>query len=205
MKGASTLVLVLAVLSWTGSHCEVDVDECAAGLVSCGPGECVNLDGSYKCVCAAGFCGLECAVRDPCFDPAPVSEDPGSGEEAGPGQGAASGTLGPCQHGGTCEQRCTTDSAYICHCIDGWGGQNCTQQAVSAQAGGGASTSSVLIGVGAALVALACGGAALAALAAQARRKRATRGTYSPSGQEYCNPRANLNPALKPPPEERLI
>lgn len=72
--------------------------------------------------------------------------------------------------------------------------------------GGDSTSSSVLIGVGAALLALALVGAALAALAAQARRKRATRGTYSPSGQEYCNPRAEMmHHALKPPPEERLI
>lgn len=38
-----------------------------------------------------------------------------------------------------------------------------------------------------------------------ARNKRATRGTYSPSSQEYCNPRVELDNVMKPPPEERLI
>lgn len=67
-------------------------------------------------------------------------------------------------------------------------------------------SSTVLIAVGAALVLVGAVGALLAALGAQARRKRATRGTYSPSGQEYCNPRAEMmHHALKPPPEERLI
>lgn len=71
---------------------------------------------------------------------------------------------------------------------------------------GGDGSSGVLIGVGAALVGLALGAAALGGLGAQARRKRATRGTYSPSGQEYCNPRLEkMQHALKPPPEERLI
>lgn len=37
------------------------------------------------------------------------------------------------------------------------------------------------------------------------RSKRATRGTYSPSAQEFCNPRVELDHVLKPPPEERLI
>ncbi|KAL0896197.1 hypothetical protein ABMA27_012140 [Loxostege sticticalis] len=182
---------------WTGANCETDVDECASGLVSCGPGECVNREGSYTCICAPGFCGNECALRDPCFEPAPVSDDEPAGNV----------TLGPCRHGGRCEQRCTATTAYACYCVDGWGGHNCTHQAVSAGASGGADTSStVLIGVGAALLALALVGAGLAALAAQARRKRATRGTYSPSGQEYCNPRAEMmHHALKPPPEERLI
>ena len=38
-----------------------------------------------------------------------------------------------------------------------------------------------------------------------ARKKRATRGTYSPSSQEYSNPRVELDNVMKPPPEERLI
>jgi len=42
-------------------------------------------------------------------------------------------------------------------------------------------------------------------LVRMARQKRATRGVYSPSQQEYCNPRIELDNVLKPPPEERLI
>lgn len=38
-----------------------------------------------------------------------------------------------------------------------------------------------------------------------ARSKRATRGTYSPSAQEYCNPRLEMDNVLKVPPQERLI
>jgi protein crumbs len=49
------------------------------------------------------------------------------------------------------------------------------------------------------------GGVSLAVFISLARKKRATRGTYSPSQQEYCNPRLELDNVLKPPPEERLI
>jgi len=42
-------------------------------------------------------------------------------------------------------------------------------------------------------------------LVRMARKKRATRGVYSPSQQEYSNPRIELDNVLKPPPEERLI
>ncbi|KAH9641998.1 hypothetical protein HF086_010510 [Spodoptera exigua] len=172
---------------WTGARCELDVDECAAGLVSCGPGHCLNLNGSYTCLCAAGFCGIECSLKDPCY---------------GDGDG---NSTGPCLHGGRCEQRCGARTDYVCHCEPGWTGHNCSQP-LAAEASGGAASSTVLIGVGAALLGLALVGAALGALGAQARRKRATRGTYSPSGQEYCNPRAEMmQHALKPPPEERLI
>jgi hypothetical protein len=45
----------------------------------------------------------------------------------------------------------------------------------------------------------------LATLLMMARNKRATRGTYSPSAQEYCNPRLEMDSVLKQPPEERLI
>ncbi|KAG0415534.1 hypothetical protein HPB47_007298 [Ixodes persulcatus] len=38
-----------------------------------------------------------------------------------------------------------------------------------------------------------------------AKKKRATRGTYSPSNQEMFGSRVEMNPVMKPPPEERLI
>lgn len=52
---------------------------------------------------------------------------------------------------------------------------------------------------------LAICGVVLATFLVMARNKRATRGTYSPSAQEYCNPRLEMDNVLKPPPEERLI
>ncbi|KAJ0180839.1 hypothetical protein K1T71_002924 [Dendrolimus kikuchii] len=202
-----TFLLSMVMERWTGVRCEVDVNECAAGLVSCGPGDCLNLDGSYTCLCTPGFCGNECALLDPCFEaPAPAQAVASAGAD-GAGAAGAGNATGPCLNGATCEQRCAQHTDYVCHCINGWGGKNCTQQIVSEGAeGSGDNSSTVLIGVGAALVGVAIVGGALGALGAQARRKRATRGTYSPSGQEYCNPRAEMmHTALKPPPEERLI
>lgn len=52
---------------------------------------------------------------------------------------------------------------------------------------------------------LVIGGILLAAFLMMARNKRATRGTYSPSAQEYCNPRLEMDNVLKVPPQERLI
>lgn len=48
-------------------------------------------------------------------------------------------------------------------------------------------------------------GISLSVFLMMARKKRATRGTYSPSSQEYSNPRVELDNVMKPPPEERLI
>lgn len=52
---------------------------------------------------------------------------------------------------------------------------------------------------------LTIAGALIGTFLVMARNKRATRGTYSPSAQEYCNPRLEMDNVLKPPPEERLI
>ncbi|KAM3956609.1 LOW QUALITY PROTEIN: cell polarity complex component crumbs [Aphomia sociella] len=197
---------------WTGARCELDVDECASGAVSCGPGDCLNLNGSYTCQCSPRFCGHECALLDPCYELMEVEDGEAAAGEAGE---PPANRTGPCQHGGRCEQRCAARTDYICHCIDGWSGKNCSHQSGWGGGGGGggwggggggARSWAVVAGACAALLALALLAGGLAALAAQARRKRATRGTYSPSGQEYCNPRAEMmHHALKPPPEERLI
>ncbi|KAG6462763.1 hypothetical protein O3G_MSEX013446 [Manduca sexta] len=121
---------------WTGVRCEVDVDECAAGLVSCGPGDCLNLDGNYTCLCTPGFCGHECALLDPCFEPAPSA---GAGADAAPDGSAANGT-GPCLNGGQCSQRCGAATDYHCQCAAGWTGKNCSVAAALAapEAAGGA-------------------------------------------------------------------
>lgn len=52
---------------------------------------------------------------------------------------------------------------------------------------------------------LIIGGVFLVVFLMMARKKRATRGTYSPSAQEYCNPRLEMDNVLKVPPQERLI
>lgn len=64
----------------------------------------------------------------------------------------------------------------------------------------------IVLIVGPILLIIFIGGTgSLLVLLMMARKKRATRGTYSPSCQEYCNPRVELDNVLKPPPEERLI
>ncbi|CAG5034770.1 unnamed protein product [Parnassius apollo] len=202
-------VLVLAILlGWTGARCETDVDECGAALVNCGPGRCRNLPGSYTCECSPGYCGDECKLPDPCYEVVVRDDGTDAADVADPDlpQSNATEPSGPCQNGARCEQRCSSRVDYVCHCVDGWAGKNCTQQAVGGAAASGGGAGHAALGAGLALAALALAAAGGAALAAQARRKRATRGTYSPSGQEYCNPRAEMmHHALKPPPEERLI
>uniref|UniRef100_F1KPK7 Protocadherin Fat 4 n=1 Tax=Ascaris suum TaxID=6253 RepID=F1KPK7_ASCSU len=48
--------------AFRGMHCEEDVNECAQKNV-CGDGECVNMPGSFKCICNVGFTGARCERR----------------------------------------------------------------------------------------------------------------------------------------------
>ncbi|XP_050423737.1 protein crumbs isoform X2 [Adelges cooleyi] len=164
---------------YTGDDCSIDIDECVELNVRCGHrGECKNSPGSYSCLCEEGFCGHSCHLINPCL------------------------TESPCSNGGTCQERCTETIDYECICINGYVGKNCTELPVFA----GHNYADIALIVGPILLILLIGGmGSLFVLLMMARKKRATRGTYSPSCQEYCNPRVELDNVLKPPPEERLI
>ncbi|XP_026473661.1 protein crumbs-like [Ctenocephalides felis] len=165
---------------YSGPLCERDIDECALTKVSCGKdGFCHNTPGSYRCVCTAPYCGSGCRLLDPCT----------TGEN-------------PCRNGGTCTQTCTDRPSYECTCAEGFAGVNCTEEV---SLGGPSGADIAIIVVPTVTVLLGLGAALLGTLLIMARSKRATRGTYSPSAQEYCNPRLEMDNVLKPPPEERLI
>ncbi|XP_050532124.1 protein crumbs isoform X2 [Daktulosphaira vitifoliae] len=164
---------------YTGDDCSIDIDECLELNVQCGNrGECKNSPGSFNCICEVGFCGIDCHLPDPCLK------------------------ISPCRNGGTCQERCSSVIDYECSCVNGYVGKNCTELPVFA----GHNYADIALIVGPILLILLIGGmGSLFVLLMMARKKRATRGTYSPSCQEYCNPRVELDNVLKPPPEERLI
>ncbi|XP_069963928.1 protein crumbs isoform X3 [Bactrocera oleae] len=166
-----------------GNNCDIDIDECASGIEYCGGlGRCINLQGSFKCICQDSFCGVYCNFTDPCKN----------------GEGS------PCMNGGSCQEACGDEADYKCTCKAGYEGKDCTL--VMAAKDEGPSTADIAIIVIPVLVVLLLIGAALlGTFLVMARNKRATRGTYSPSAQEYCNPRLEMDNVLKPPPEERLI
>ncbi|VVC29041.1 Hypothetical protein CINCED_3A018849 [Cinara cedri] len=163
---------------YTGEDCHIDIDECSDLNVQCGhQGECENTEGSFKCLCKDGFCGHYCDLINPCF---PKS---------------------PCSNGGTCQEHCTDVIYYECQCANGFVGKNCTEMPETVP-----DYANIALIVGPIFAILLIGGiGSLLVLLMMARKKRATRGTYSPSCQEYCNPRVELDNVLKPPPEERLI
>ncbi|XP_025835498.1 protein crumbs isoform X2 [Agrilus planipennis] len=163
---------------YQGLLCELDIDECSLGEDLCGPGICVNTPGSYVCNCTEGLCGYYCSLMDPCVE-------------------------NPCEHG-TCVPACTNVSDYNCRCEENWTGKNCSEPAIlAAVRSDGVNILYIVIPI---VVLVVIGMViGLVILVNMARSKRATRGTYSPSAQEFCNPRVELDHVLKPPPEERLI
>ncbi|XP_067213667.1 protein crumbs isoform X2 [Linepithema humile] len=160
---------------YTGGNCTEDIDECENSETNCGHGRCQNLPGSYECVCDFGYCGYNCTMLDPCQE-------------------------NYCQNGGTC--RCAKGGGYECECTSDYTGLNCTEREhlFSSQA----IDIAVIVGpiVGCFFLIII---SFLIALFMMARKKRATRGTYSPSAQEFSNPRVEMDNVMKPPPEERLI
>jgi hypothetical protein len=120
---------------FTGTDCEVDIDDCAGAPCQNG-GTCSDETAGYSCACAAGFTGSncetnidECATR-PCQNDG-VCEDGVADRtchcDAG-WEGADCESLvdncaaEPCLNGGTCTNGA---NAYTCACPAGFTGSNC--------------------------------------------------------------------------------
>ncbi|GLH08522.1 Neurogenic locus Notch protein [Gryllus bimaculatus] len=182
LDGINTYWCNCSGTGYEGVSCEKDIDECSLleNINQCGPnGYCVNYPGGYMCNCTdETVCGNTCGLRNPCLDE-------------------------PCLNDGHCIPKCTVVPDYECDCTGtGHTGVNCTQ----VEAAKGSSPMDIAVIV-APIVAIFClfMGIGITIFISMARKKRATRGTYSPSQQEYCNPRVELDNVMKPPPEERLI
>ncbi|XP_044596826.1 protein crumbs isoform X1 [Cotesia glomerata] len=161
---------------YTGPNCSEDIDECALEDYDCGNGKCINLPGSFHCECEPGYCGYNCGMENPCHDDI-------------------------CLNGGTCECNVETNG-YVCVCPSGFTGQNCSES--EHLLGSQVKDIALIVGpIVAVILAAITVSATLFIIAA--RKKRATRGTYSPSAQEFSNPRVEMDNVMKPPPEERLI
>lgn len=75
---------------YTGTHCEVDIDECVPD--PCHYGTCKDGVATFTCLCQPGYTGHHCETNiNECYSQ-------------------------PCRHGGTCQDR---DNAYFCFCLKG--------------------------------------------------------------------------------------
>ncbi|PSN38075.1 hypothetical protein C0J52_00824 [Blattella germanica] len=165
---------------YEGVDCTVDIDECAFGDLPCGTGRCINIPGSFKCQCPDGKCGPLCAQDDPCYPET------------------------PCRNDGQCIEHCEMVPVdYKCECPAPYAGKNCTEMLVEKASSSAMDIAIIVAPIVGFIVLIAV--VALSVFVTMARKKRATRGTYSPSQQEYCNPRVEMDNVMKPPPEERLI
>ncbi|XP_059483045.1 protein crumbs isoform X2 [Neocloeon triangulifer] len=164
---------------FSGTKCQEDIDECVDATNLCGQGTCINLLGNFECVCTdSNFCGISCNLTNRCTETS-------------------------CQNGGTCKPDCSIKEDFSCTCPPEWTGPLCENSMEGESEGQGVDIALIIVPIVCILVLV--GVVALAIFVSLARKKRATRGTYSPSQQEYCNPRLELDHVLKPPPEERLI
>nr|XP_024214483.1 protein crumbs [Halyomorpha halys] len=166
---------------YTGTTCTIDIDECSTKMADCGSfGECKNTEGSFLCVCNPSKCGVGCNITNPCYN------------------------MNPCINEGRCSPVCVDKPDYECICPDNFGGKNCSELRVPEFAGTKV-TDIALVVVPILGILVIAGLVSLFVFVMMARKKRATRGTYSPSSQEFSNPRLELDNVMKPPPEERLI
>ncbi|XP_071550303.1 protein crumbs isoform X2 [Panulirus ornatus] len=165
--------------TWNGTICEVDVDECEYDPCKNG-GACSNLQGSFECLCEEHYCGATCKLDNPCLQH-------------------------NCSHDGICVHFCDeyfeNQTSAFCRCPDGWGGDFCHEEVDHFPTD---VDLAIIVGcvVGLMLVIAIVG---LTVFLMMAKKKRQTRGTYSPSRQEFYSPRVEMGNMMKPPPEERLI
>ncbi|KAF1480163.1 hypothetical protein FQV08_0005165, partial [Pygoscelis antarcticus] len=203
---------------YIGKKCDINVDDCVRHRCLNGA-TCIDGVYGYSCKCppqysgprcdclvlALSFLWPSCAANFTCLNGGKcISESWGANCTCKPGFTGRNCQINinecdpnPCQNGGTCRD---SENKYECLCSASYTGERCDiNQPVWAHL----SNSSVVGAVGAAGAALLL--AVVAATAIAMKRRRATRGTYSPSRQEKDGARVEMWNVIKMPPTERLI
>lgn len=217
------------VTGFTGVHCEDNVNECEEH--PCGYGNCIDLIGNYKCECYPGYKGRRCSEKiHHCNDTENVCNK-GNCNDTKNVCNEGNCTLtekeyecqcppeyigfhcnildechpNKCNHQGICEPSHNEHEllfVYSCTCNDGFSGSDCTKEVAR---GGDDTNLIVIILIPVMSLFILCLLIGAVIFLRMAKKKRATRGTYSPSRQEMFGSRVEMNHVMKPPPEERLI
>ncbi|KAG1651953.1 Protein crumbs [Nymphon striatum] len=149
--------------AFTGRNCELDANECKEHSGLCqNGGNCNNIWGSFNCSCSVGFVGKVCNVTDLCFETA------------------------ICFNDGLCFMNLYTGASY-CTCTDSYTGEFCAKAKTEET-----ENLALVIGPVVGIFILICVMASLLTFFMMARKKRATRGTYSPSRQEMFGSRVEM-------------
>ncbi|XP_023219824.1 protein crumbs-like [Centruroides sculpturatus] len=193
---------------YSGKMCENEINECESN--PCQNGRCEDRIGMYYCHCYYGYKGVHCENRIvKCNEKQDLCNN-GSCEDQNESyrclckngfHGNHCSLVDMCKEKSPCDanERCIpignedkNYSAYECKCEDG----PCTGAEVDW---------AIVVGITVGCAFLLCILIAIIMFLRVAKKKRATRGTYSPSRQEMYGSRVEMNHVMKPPPEERLI
>ncbi|EFN74104.1 Neurogenic locus Notch protein [Camponotus floridanus] len=126
--------------AFTGTQCELDVDECSVRPSLCHNGAtCTNSHGSYSCICVNGWAGLDCSVNiddcagAACFNGATCIDRVGSffcqctyGKTGLLCHLDDACTSNPCHEGAICDTS-PINGSFTCSCATGYKGLDCSE------------------------------------------------------------------------------
>ncbi|KOC63776.1 Neurogenic locus Notch protein, partial [Habropoda laboriosa] len=126
--------------SYTGTQCELDVDECSVRPSLCHNGAtCTNSPGSYSCICVSGWTGPDCSVNiddcagAACFNGATCIDRVGSfycqctyGKTGLLCHLDDACTSNPCHEGAICDTS-PINGSFTCSCATGYKGVDCSE------------------------------------------------------------------------------
>lgn len=131
----AVLLFSVSPSDYHGVNCSVPFDACDGQCVN---GDCSVIAGGhyFECACSEGFTGVHCDVA---ITEAPVTEEPGCGQQCPPQPSCANNTSDSITHcvnslcsSHTRSPHCVSTGsaggeAHVCLCAEGWGGTYCNQ------------------------------------------------------------------------------
>ncbi|KAL1424466.1 hypothetical protein MTO96_020250 [Rhipicephalus appendiculatus] len=198
-----------------GTNCERARDFCKSAPCL-NNATCKNERGGYRCICTNGYEGDNCGeFIDYCLKPLANTQCRNGGHCVPQVGGSTCDCAGTGYEGDECgtdvnecalersraatRPPCTplAEGRFFCNCTPGYHGLTCALLVSSASLD--STDLKLVIGLTVACVFLLAFIVGATVFLRMAKKKRATRGTYSPSNQEMFGARVEMNPVMKPP------